>query len=219
MGEPESQQYLDAGAERPDLIHGLIFGRLALIFVLLLASWWWTGSYLNQSIGSFPTSLFLFFILTIGLTAVYYVFTFVNRDYVMQRRVQFFVDVLLVTWLVRETGDINSPYVSLYSVLICLAGFILKKNETYLIAVACALSFVLLPILAGQEILYSSSSDVPVSRTFQIVGWRIVAILFVGLMSGRIAERKRVNEELRQSRESFADLHILHERIVQSVHT
>jgi len=219
MGEPESQQYLDAGAERPDLIHGLIFGRLALIFVLLLASWWWTGSYLNQSIGSFPTSLFLFFIFTIGLTAVYYVFTFVNGDYVMQRRVQFFVDVLLVTWLVRETGDINSPYVSLYSVLICLAGFILKKNETYLIAVACALSFVLLPILAGQEILYSSSSDVPVSRTFQIVGWRIVAILFVGLMSGRIAERKRVNEELRQSRESFADLHILHERIVQSVHT
>src|SRR4051794_35839777 len=116
MREPESQQFLDEGAERPDLIHSLIFGRLALIFVLLLASWWWTGSYLNQSIAAFPTSLFLFFIFTIGLTAVYYTLTFLNQDFALQRRLQFFVDVLLVTWLVRETGDINSPYISLYSV-------------------------------------------------------------------------------------------------------
>ena len=39
----------------------------------------------------------------------------------------------------------------------------------------------------------------------------------VGLMAGRIAERKRIGEELRESRESFADLHTLHERIVESV--
>jgi hypothetical protein len=36
-------------------------------------------------------------------------------------------------------------------------------------------------------------------------------------MAGRIAERKRIGEELRESRESFADLHTLHERIVESV--
>jgi two-component system sensor histidine kinase PilS (NtrC family) len=38
-------------------------------------------------------------------------------------------------------------------------------------------------------------------------------------MAARIAERKRISEELRESRESFADLHIMHERIVQSVDT
>ena len=219
MPQPESQVSLDDGTERPDLIQRLILGRLALIFILLLASWWWTSSYLQQPIEAFPTSLFLLLLVSIGLTGAYYVVSVFNRNFTQQRRVQFFIDVLLVTWLVRETGDITSPYVSLYSVLICIAGFMLGRIETHVVAAACAVSFTGLAILTAQDIIYSISGDTPVSRSFQIVAWRVVAILFVGLMAGRIAERKRIGQELKQSRESFADLNILHERIVQSVHT
>ena len=219
MSEPKSIAFLDQESGTAARIERLIFGRLALVFVLLLASWWWTGSYLRQTSATFPTSLFLFFVVAVALTGVYHIVAFVDRHYTWQRRVQFFVDVVLITWLVWETDDINSPYVSLYIVLICLAGFMLGRAETLAIAFASALSFIALAILTGQSILYSLSGEIPPSRAFQIVGFNTVAILFVGLMATRIAERKRIAEELRKSRESFADLHILHERIVQSVDT
>jgi two-component system sensor histidine kinase PilS (NtrC family) len=197
----------------------LIFGRLALVFMLLLASWWWTGSYLQHRTASFPTSLFLFFLVSIALTGIYHVVAYFNTNYPVQRRVQLFVDVLLVTWLVWETGDIDSPYVSLYIVLICLSGFLLGKFESLAVAVGSALCLVALSISTGQEFLYSLASDTPPSRVVQIVGFNIVAFLFVGLLAARIGERKRIAEELRRSEESFADLNVLHERIVQSVDT
>jgi two-component system sensor histidine kinase PilS (NtrC family) len=185
----------------------------------LLASWWWSGTYLQQSNASFPTSLFLFFLVSIALTGIYYVWAYLGKCHQKQKRVQLFIDVLLITWLVRETGDINSPYVSLYVVLICVAGFLLGRAETLAISIISALSFIGLAVLTGQAIIYSVSGDVPVSHAFQIVGFNTVAILFVGLMAARIAERKRIGEELRRSRESFDDLNILHERIVESVET
>ena len=201
--------------ERPQSIHGLIFGRMALVFVVLLACWWWTGSYVQPSTGTFPTGLFLFFLVSIAITGLYHVAAYANRNYPLQRRTQFFIDVVLVSWLVLETGDINSPYISLYIVLICAAGFLLGRIDTLAISFASAGCFIAVAVITGQSI----SADVPTSRAFQIVGFNTVAILFVGLMAARIAERKRMAEELRRSRESFADLHILHERIVESVDT
>jgi two-component system sensor histidine kinase PilS (NtrC family) len=197
----------------------IIFGRLALIFLLLLASWWWTGSYLQQETGTFPTSLFLFFLVSITLTGVYHVVAYFSRNYLWQRRVQFFIDILLITWLVWETGQISSPYKSLYIVLICLSGFMLGKTESLAIAIGSAVSFITLSMLSGQVVFYSINGEVLPSRFLQIVGANTVAILFVGLLAARIGERKRISEELRRSEESFADLNILHERIVQSVST
>jgi hypothetical protein len=127
MRESEKPFALHQEPERLERLQRLIFGRVALLFLLLLASWWWTGSYLEQSTGAFPTGLFLFFLVAITLTGVYNFLPYFYRNFPLQRRVQFFVDVLLVTWLVRETGDINSPYVSLYIVLICLSGYLLER--------------------------------------------------------------------------------------------
>ena len=204
---------------RPESVHTLIFGRMALVFVLLLASWWWAGSYVEPSNGAFPTGLFLFFLVSIALTGVYHFVAYASRNHVLQRRLQFFVDVLLISWLVVETGDINSPYISLYILLICAAGFLLGRVDTLAISFACAICFIGLAILTGQSIIYSVPGDVPVSHAFQIVGFNTAAILFVGLMAARISDRKRMADDLVQSRESFADLHILHERIIQSVET
>ena len=197
----------------------LLFGRLALMCLLLLGSWWWVGSYLQPSNGTFPTGLFIFFLVAFALTGIYHVVAWFNSDYATQRRLQFFVDIFLVTWLVRETGDVGSPYVSLYIVLICLAGFMLDRKATLAITFISAGSFIVLAVLTGRSIIYSLSADVPTSRSFQVVGFNTVAILFVGLIAARIAERKRIAEDLRRSRENFADLNILHERIVQSVDT
>ena len=219
MLDPDSMANRPERRERAESIFGLILGRMALIFVLLLASWWWTGSYVQPLTGAFPTGLFLFFLVSIALTGIYHFAAYSSRNYVLQRRVQFFIDVLLISWLVVETGDINSPYVSLYIVLICLSGFLLDRADTLAVSFASAFCFVGLSILTGQSILYSISGDTPVSRAFQIVGFNTGAILFVGLLAARISERKRIAEELYQSRANFEDLNILHERIVQSIET
>lgn len=219
MPEPESTVFLPPEPERLDRIQRVIFGRLALIFILLLASWWWTGSYLQQTTGSFPTTLFLFFLVSITLTGVYHVVAHFSRNYLWQRRVQFSVDIFLISWLVWETGDISSPYTSLYIVLICLSGFTLGRTESMAISLGSAISFITLSVFTGQMFGYPISGDVPPSNAVQVVGLRVVAMLFVGLLASRLGERKRIAEQLRLSEESFADLHILHERIVQSVDT
>lgn len=219
MREPESTALSPQEPARLERMQRLIFGRLTLIFLLLLASWWWTGSYLGKVSDKFQTSLFLFFLVSIVLTAVYHLAAYLNRNYLLQRRVQLFIDILLVTWLVWETGDVNSPYVSIYIVLICVSGFTLGRTESLAIAIGCALCFITLSILTGQVFDYSISGSVEPSRSVQIVAFNTVAILFVGLLASRIGERKRIDEQLRRSEESFADLNILHERIVQSVST
>ena len=219
MPELEKTVLLPPDPERLERMQRIIFGRLALIFLLLLASWWWTGSYLSQTTGAFPTSLFFFFLVSIALTAIYHVVAYFSHDYLWQRRIQFFVDILLITWLVWETGEINSPYRSLYIVLICLSGFMLGKAESLAIAGSSAVSFIILSVASGHVIEYSITGDVLPSKFVQVVGFNTVAILFVGLLAARIGERKRVDEQLRLSEESFADLNILHERIVQSVGT
>src|SRR5688572_13530609 len=216
MREPASTAFPPQEPARLERMQRLIFGRLGLICLLLLASWWWTGSYLGKVSDKFPTSLFLFFLVSLALTAVYHVTAYFNRNHLFQKRIQLFIDILLVTWLVWETGDVNSPYASIYIVLICVSGLTLGRADSLAIAIGSAVGFTTLSILTGQVFDYSISGSVAPSRSVQIVAFNTVAILFVGLLASRIGERTRIDEQLRRSEESFADLNILHERIVQS---
>src|SRR5690242_13191384 len=104
MRRDENIQTVYEEPEHLERMQRLLFGRLALVFLLLLGSWWWIGSYLRPSNGSFPTGLFLFFLVSIALTGTYHVIAWFDRDYGWQKRLQLFVDIFLITWLVRETG-------------------------------------------------------------------------------------------------------------------
>lgn len=200
-------------------VQGLIAGRLALMFLLLLASWWWTNSFpaTAASLENFPSGLALFFLGSIALSCVYYLVLRVYNDLLLQMRIQFLIDILFVTGLVWQTGDLLSPYITLYIILICVAGFYVSKNETLIIAGGCVACFTALSILIGQELLFSYSGEARASRFVQIIGFNNVAILLVGLLAARMSERRRVAEELKETAASFADLNVLHERIVQSI--
>ena len=164
MPASESKLSSNESSTRPHYIHGLIFGRTAAMFLLLLASLWWSGSYAKQPSELFPTSLFLFFLVSISLNCTYHLVAYFNKNHIAQRRIQFLIDVMLITWLVWETGDINSPYVSLYIVLICLSGFLLEKTYTLAITFFSAASFISLAVLTSQEIIFSiSEKDRPAS--------------------------------------------------------
>jgi len=200
-------------------VQGLIAGRLALMFLLLLASWWWTNSFsaASASLENFPSGLALFFLVSIALSGVYYLVLRFNNDLRWQMRIQFLIDILFVTGLVWQTGDLLSPYITLYIILICVAGFYVSKNYTLIVAGGCVACFTALSILIGQELLFSYSGEARASRIVQIIGFNNVAILLVGLLAARMSERRRVAEELKETAASFADLNVLHERIIQSI--
>ena len=198
-------------------IQRLIFGRLAFIFLLLIAGWWWTSSYLQIPDKIFPDELFFLFLYSIGLTIVYLFFLHLKQHLHWQIRVQFLMDILLTTWIVWQTGDIVSPYVTLYIILTSVVGYFFGKTETIFTAVLCAVCYSVLSVLSAQSFIYSFSGDVPSSRFLQIIAFNNVALLIVGLLAARVSERRRLKEQLRETVANFADFHILHERIVESI--
>ncbi|NNE66153.1 MAG: PAS domain S-box protein [Pyrinomonadaceae bacterium] len=198
---------------------GLIYGRLALIFMLMLAGWWWTSNYLELSADSFPIRLFILFLIAIALTLLYLFLLRFDSDYLWQIRAQLIIDILLISWLVSETGGYMSPYVTLYIVLISVAGYSLIKSETIVVSILSALGYSVVSFLSRDSLFYSSSAEIPASRFLQTVAFNTVGILIVGLLAGHLSERRIVSRKLKETEESFDDLNILHERIVESIPT
>lgn len=195
----------------------LIVGRIALVLLLLIANFWRTGGLPDLVADENPDGLLLLFSFTFALSLVYFALLRFAPSALWQVRTQFAIDIVTITWLTWETGDIISPYVTLYIVLISVAGFFLGKTETLMLALVCALAFTTISILASSGILFSVAGEQPVPRVVQIVGVNIIAILLVGLLAARLSERRRLSEDLKHSEQSFADLHLLHERIVESI--
>jgi len=85
----------------------LIIGRLLVIFLLLVTSLIWYSGNLVFSIDIFPRSIFILFLLSVGLTVVYFFIARLSKRLEWQYWVQFTLDALLVTWLVWRTGDVT----------------------------------------------------------------------------------------------------------------
>ena len=208
--------------EEPSLktkAHRLVFGRVGFMLFLLMANLWRSTGTSESTSSESPDGLVIAFTLTACVSVIYLTGVRFAPRILDQIRVQFVVDLALITWLVWQTGDIISPYVTLYIVLISVAGFFFGKAETLYFAIGCALAFGVLSGLTGQDILRSGSGDQPPSRILQIVGVNVVAILLVGLLAARLSERRKLSEELKYAEEMFANLNLLHERIVESIGT
>src|SRR5436190_22907378 len=76
----------------------LILGRLITAIMLLLAASLWTRGNLQGDSSWRATANLLLVVL--GVTFVYALMLRFSRALVLQTRFQFFIDVLLVTWLV-----------------------------------------------------------------------------------------------------------------------
>ncbi len=156
-----------------------------------------------------------------SLTALYLIAHRFSRAFLFQARVQFVVDILLVTWLVWTTDVIHSPYISLYILIISASSLFLGPRDAIVASVGCALAFTAsaLAVLNGfgqhptHELLDSGRS-----QTFQAIGLFDVAFLIVGLLSSRLAEgQSRSDVRLMAATQSLANLRALHERIVESI--
>ena len=198
-------------------IQTLIIGRLLVIFVLLISSWIWHSGRLQLSFDNFPQGLFLVFVISVGLTILYFFLLRLSSLIAWQVRLQFLMDALLITWLVWRTGDLTSPYITLYIVLISVGSFFLRPLQTLFLAVSCVFLFVTLATMTVNLVIETSSPIQATSKVIQIVSFHIVAFLVVGLLASRLSERRNSGEQLEATEKSLASLRVLHERIIESI--
>src|SRR5882724_8455355 len=196
----------------------LIAGRLATAILLLAV-----GAFLIKDSAddeSWSNKLPIFFLVLV-LTVVYYIAQRFSRRLLVQARLQFAVDVFLVTWLVWTSDVIHSPYTALYIVIISVASLFLGPRDAMVTSVGSTAAFTgcALAVINGlgnhpsAPILTSS-----LSQSIQAIGLFDVAFLVVGLLSARLAERQsRSDVRLIAATQSLANLRALHERIGESI--
>jgi two-component system sensor histidine kinase PilS (NtrC family) len=196
----------------------LIAGRLATALLLSIFGTLWTRA--EETPQSLTKSIGLVTMVAC-LTLLYALIFRFSKNILFQARFQLAIDVLLVTWLVWNSGVIQSPYIALYILIIAISSLFLGPREAVVTSVGCALAFTMCSLqitgLAGQiddTRLVAGS----ISQTIQWVGLFDVAFLVVGLLSARLAERQsRSDVRLMAATQSLANLRALHERIVASI--
>ena len=195
----------------------LIFGRVAVaLFLVLVRLIWVSGRNDTAWVQVLPTLLIVF-----GLTVVYSLAHRFSRTLPFQARLQFALDIILVSWLNWTTDVIHSPYIALYIVIIAASSLFLGPRDAIVTSLGCAVAFTAsaLAVLAGYG-THSSRElmEIGTSQTAQTVGLFDLAFLVVGLLSARLAERQsRSDVRLIAATQSLANLRALHERIVESI--
>lgn len=208
---------LTANEERTNRIQLLIIGRLLAIFLLLVLTWVWNSGHLKLSFDEFPQSLFLAFVIFVGLTIVYFFVLRLNTNYDWQIRVQFFIDACLITWLVWKTGDLSSPYITIYTILIAISSIFFGSRGTLLFAALCVILFTALSFSTIFELIQSYGIVQTPSKIVQILAFHIAAFLVVGLLAARLSDRHESGQKLRETEKTLLNLRVLHERIVESI--
>ena len=212
MSDPRVSQELNSNRAR---LRRLNLGRLATALALLIVSAIWTEG-VEQSL----RQSLIFVAAVIGLTIGYSLILRFSTQFLLHTRIQFAVDVLLVTWLVWSSGQVQSPYIALYIVVIAVSSAFLPPRDATVMSVGCAVAFTFCALI----LTFIGSSSNPrlvggsLSQTVQAVGLFDIAFLVVGLLSGRLAERQtRSDIRLLAATQSLANLRALHERIVESI--
>jgi two-component system sensor histidine kinase PilS (NtrC family) len=195
----------------------LILGRLATALILLIAGTLWVRSSSDQTSWSKTVPLLT---IVIGLTIFYSLVHRFSRHLLLQTRVQFAIDVCLVTWLVWTSDVIHSPYTALYIVVIAASSLFLGPRDAVVTSVGCAAAFTGCAIAAilGIGSYPGRDLDRSLAQAVQSVGLFDIAFLVVGLLSSQLAARQtRSDVQLIAATQSLANLRALHERIVESI--
>jgi two-component system sensor histidine kinase PilS (NtrC family) len=214
MAQDDSVEHRYSHSEK---LRWLILGRLSVAILIVCARVLWEhGNSREAWVEMLPTLA-----IVSSLTVLYFLADRFSRKLLLQVRLQFFVDIILVTWLVWTTNVIHSPYIALYIVIIAVSSLFLGPRDAIVTSVGCAVAFTAsaLAVLNGfggrpvPEFL-----DAGRSAVFQSIGLFDVSFLIVGLLSARLAERQsRSDVRLIAATQSLANLRALHERIVESI--
>src|SRR5437867_10695672 len=192
----------------------LILGRaLAAVLLLIVTFIWKQSTFGGTNLSSGVTPIIL---AVAGLTALYSVARLFLKHLLAQARVQFFFDILLVTWLVWIGGNISSPYAALYIVVIAVASLFLGPRGAMVTSMGSAAAFTACALAAwtgiGAAAMRPPQTAASLIDTIQAVGLADVSFLVVGLLAAKLAERQAQSDvQLEAATRSLASLRALHE--------
>ena len=212
-----NENTLSANSNQSQRIQRLIIGRLFVIFVLLVTSWIWYSGGDQMKLEDLARGPFQVLIVAIGLTLVYFFVSAISKNYTAQIWMQVLIDTVLITWIVWRTGDLTSPYITLYIVSISISSLYLRPRPTLAISVICVALFLLMSMLTAFGFIQSFGIEHSPSKIVQIISFHIVAFLVVGLFASRLSECRSSGEELKETAKTLANLRALHERIIESI--
>jgi two-component system sensor histidine kinase PilS (NtrC family) len=195
----------------------LISGRAAAVILLLIAGAVWKRSALGHGLFTSISSVEPIILTVAALTLIYCAVRLLWTNFLAQARIQFFFDVLLVTWLVWNTGNVSSPYAALYIVIISIASIFVGPRGAIITSVASAATFNTCALLAIAGVGSAQGAEGSLANTIQTLGLSDVSFLVVGLLAAKLAERQHYDVQLAAATRSLADLRALHERIVESI--
>ena len=217
----------------------LALWRILVLFLLMTASLFWNGEAFLESLEEFARPPFLIFVVAFVLTLAFWFALNIkklpiklnknlpdkylsDKSLLILAGLQFLADVFLITWLVWTTGDVRSPYATLYTVLICLVSIFFGARGTLFTAVGCTIVFTSLALLVTYgylpHLVEPGGGAISTKRALQIIGFHDVAFLVVGLLAAQLASRHSYSSvRLQKTEQNLADLQRLHERIVQSI--
>ncbi|MEM7481380.1 MAG: ATP-binding protein [Acidobacteriota bacterium] len=148
-----------------------------------------------------------------------------GRRYPAQAFLQLCGDLLLVTAIVYYTGGINSPFSTIYLLVIAVASFLLGRRNRFVIAVFAYVLYasLLLSLYFGwlQAVTPVTETASP-SRLVYNLTVNLVAFGSVALLTSYLALRSRVTRtelELEEKLEDLADLKVVHRDVIQSINS
>ncbi|HEX8175059.1 MAG TPA: ATP-binding protein [Pyrinomonadaceae bacterium] len=219
MAEQEQKEY--GGAELRRRIGWLIVGRLLAAVLFLIAAALWTQGGISAAARVALSGTVPIFLAVVGLSLCYVAGLRLFNKWHAQASIQLLVDVLLVTWLVWATGDINSPYAAAYILVISAASIFLGPRGALITSVGCVVAFTFITLATSTGWIPAFASDPEnalTAKAVQAIGINDVAFLVVGLLAARLADRQaRSDVQLIEATQSLATLRALHERIVESI--
>jgi two-component system, NtrC family, sensor histidine kinase PilS len=167
-----------------------------------------------------PLRLFLSTILLWYTVSLFYVLLLSFwKEHRLQASLQVLTDLIMVSLVVHETGGWDSSLNFLYPLVIIVAGILLPRVWTHLVA---ALAFILYGAVLELNyygVVRSYGSTHPELKALQgIIFVNLFAFLAVAYLTSLLAAKLRqARVQLEDTSGALEDLQILHENIIQSV--
>ena len=159
--------------------------------------------------------------IALPLTIVYAVALRLRIPGSVMAPIQFANDILLVSWLVYRTGDVESPFNALYLIIIFAASLLSIGRAigvtiaTLAAAVAMGIGTISGAVPRSDGTVYATTAlpDLQLNLSYTVV-----AILCVAVLSTYLADRQRRSDTaLAATTRSLADLRAFNERIIESM--
>ncbi|HLG17585.1 MAG TPA: ATP-binding protein [Blastocatellia bacterium] len=141
----------------------------------------------------------------------------------LQGHVQLSADLAIVTWLVYSTGDVESPFLALYLVLVFATSALYGRREVVLFGISGASLYAVIGALTMGGFVSRAGGWTPYDAS--ALGWiqfmfsvNLIAIFAVSLLSSHLAERIRRSEiDLAAATKDLADYRLVNDRIIESM--